>query len=80
MLDTLDLHQNNIGPCLTFSNCFTSLLNLRVLNLSGNGIEEICLDASLPALNELNLRQNKIRVIEILVKFNKLEKLYLSDN
>jgi len=67
-LDTLDLHSNSIGSSLSFSNCFSSLKQLRLLNLSNNIIEDIELNVSLPLLCELNLRQNKIKNISITEK------------
>ena len=82
-LDMLDLHDNRISGSIDFSKCsFIKLQNLRILNLSGNQIEEVVISCSMKSLTELNLRGNKIREFEIKdgVTLESLTKLFLSNN
>ena len=88
MLDVLDLHDNRITGTIDFSHHLKKLQNLRILNLSGNQIEEIEITSQMKSLMELNLRGNKIREIKIgsgikglkEIQFDSLTKMYLSNN
>lgn len=64
-LDVLDLHDNRISGRLDFSCYLKKLTNLRILNLSGNQIEEVEMTFSMKSLVELNLRGNKIKNLKI---------------
>lgn len=87
-LDVLDLHDNRISGNFQFSMYFKNLTNLRILNLSGNQIEEIEITCSMKALVELNLRGNKIKNLKIglnvkglkEIQLEQLVKIYLSNN
>lgn len=50
---------------MDFSSYLKKLSNLRILNLSGNQIEEVEMTFSMKSLVELNLRGNKIRNLKI---------------
>lgn len=87
-LDVLDLHDNRISGRLDFSCYLKKLTNLRILNLSGNQIEEVEMTFSMKSLVELNLRGNKIKNLKIglnvkglkEIQFDQLAKIYLSNN
>jgi Leucine-rich repeat (LRR) protein len=64
-LDVLDLHDNRLSGKLDFSIYLKKLTNLRILNLSGNQLEEIEITCSMMSLVELNLRGNKIKNLKI---------------
>jgi hypothetical protein len=64
------------------------LQNLRILNLSGNQIEELEITCPMKCLMELNLRGNRIKNLKIgtgikglkEIQLENLAKMYLSNN
>lgn len=88
MLDVLDLHENRISGKIDFSQHLKKLQNLRILNLSGNQIDEVEITTPMKSLMELNLRGNKIKELKIgtgvkglkEIVFENLTKIYLSNN
>mmetsp|Transcript_40135 Transcript_40135/g.61307 ORF Transcript_40135/g.61307 Transcript_40135/m.61307 type:complete len:82 (+) Transcript_40135:286-531(+) len=77
----LDLHDNHIPGIVDFKQLgFSNLQNLRILNMSGNQLEEVHINCPMKALSELNLRGNKLKEFTISSELEALTKLYLSNN
>jgi len=77
-LEVLDLHGNQ----LTSLTGLASLTDLKVLNAAGNQLRVVSENdlKGLVALEELNLRRNRIRRVDGIAHAPKLTKLFLSNN
>lgn len=74
----LDLH----GNLITHIGGLTNLNQLKVLNLAGNQIKNVGLSdlRGLTALQEFNLRRNKLKKLLGFGETTNLQKLFLSNN
>lgn len=77
-IEVLDLHGNQIQTVTGLS----TLKELKVLNLAGNQLKMIASEdfQGLSALQELNLRRNRLRKLQGFGETNNLRKLFLSNN
>lgn len=77
-LEVLDLHGNQLTSLAGLS----PLADLKVLNAAGNQLRMVTENElrGLSALEELNLRRNRIRRVEGIGHAPKLVKLFLSNN
>jgi leucine-rich repeat-containing protein 49 len=77
-LEVLDLHGNQLTSLAGLS----PLADLKVLNAAGNQLRMVTENElrGLSALEELNLRRNRIRRVEGIGHASKLVKLFLSNN
>lgn len=77
-LEVLDLHGNQISQV----GGLMSLGELKVLNLAGNQIKTIGATdlQGLSALQELNLRRNRLKRLHCFGETPQLQKLFLSNN
>jgi leucine-rich repeat-containing protein 49 len=77
-LEVLDLHGNQLTSLAGLS----PLADLKVLNAAGNQLRMVTENElrGLSALEELNLRRNRIRRVEGIGHATKLVKLFLSNN
>jgi hypothetical protein len=78
-LEVLDLHGNQLS---TLGSGLSTLSELKVLNVAGNQLRNIIHDElqGLAALEELNLRRNRLRRVDGVANAPNLNKLFLSNN
>lgn len=78
-LEVLDLHGNQLAALGTG---LGTLSELKVLNVAGNQLRSVVHEElhGLAALEELNLRRNRLRRVDGVVNAPNLNKLFLSNN